>query len=282
VAPPSRQLIVRVASSDGVDVAVHELGGRGPTLLISHATGFHGHCYAPLARALAGTFRCVSFDYRGHGDTAHPDRPVDWRRNADDCIAVAEALGGPVLGFGHSMGGACLLLAAARRPELFAALAVFEPIVPPLDSPLTLVDDNAMSAAAIRRRATFASMEAALDNFASKPPLNQFRADALHAYVHHGFRHSADGVTLKCTPQIEAGTFGAATASHVWDDLPGVDAPTVVAAGELDGSPPPTFADGVAARLPRGSFVRLEHANHFTPMSDPDRLARLLAGWLPA
>ena len=29
---------MRVASSDGVEVAVHELGGRGPTLLISHAT----------------------------------------------------------------------------------------------------------------------------------------------------------------------------------------------------------------------------------------------------
>ncbi|MBV8692532.1 MAG: alpha/beta hydrolase, partial [Actinobacteria bacterium] len=30
-------------STDGVQVAAYELGGSGPPLLLSHATGFHGH-----------------------------------------------------------------------------------------------------------------------------------------------------------------------------------------------------------------------------------------------
>ena len=37
----------RVESSDGVSVAVHDLGGRGPALLISHATGFNAHTLPP-------------------------------------------------------------------------------------------------------------------------------------------------------------------------------------------------------------------------------------------
>lgn len=278
--PPSRQLTVRVRSTDGVDIAVHDFGGNGPTLLISHATGFHGHCYQPMAKVLAGSAHCVSFDYRGHGDTEHPARPVDWRANADDCVAVAEALGGQVFGFGHSMGGACLLLAASRRPDLFTRLAVYEPIVPASAATFGDPEDNQMAAAAARRRATFPTMEAALDNFASKSPLNRFRADALHAYVHHGFRGGPDGVTLKCTPQIEAATFRATTGHQIWDDLPSVQTPTVVAAGRLDGSPPPEFAEEIATRIPGAAFTRLADSDHFAPMAEPDRFACLLRGWL--
>ena len=78
-----------VPSTDGVEIAVHDLGGTGPPLLISHATGFHGRCYEPLAHALADRFHSVAFDYRGHGDTPQPDGPVDWQRYGDDAEAMA-------------------------------------------------------------------------------------------------------------------------------------------------------------------------------------------------
>ncbi len=276
---------MRLPSSDGVEVAVHDFGGaHGHTLLISHATGFHAHCYRPMATALGRSARSVGFDYRGHGDTPHPPGMVDWRANADDCLAVARHLadqaGGPVTGFGHSMGGACLLLAAAREPALFDRIAVFEPIVPPPGA--VAAADNPMAGAARRRRASFPTVEAALDNYASKPPLNRFRADALHAYVHHGVRPSPDGVTLKCTPEIEAATFEAAAGNGVSDILGTIGLPVVVLAGRLDGTPPPAFAEGVAAGLRAGRFVRLDEFDHFGPMTDPDRFAAVVAvelGW---
>jgi hypothetical protein len=48
-----------VRSTDGVELAVHDLGGEGPVLLVSHATGFHGRCYLPLATHLATRFHSV-------------------------------------------------------------------------------------------------------------------------------------------------------------------------------------------------------------------------------
>ena len=113
---------VRVPSSDHVSVAVHELGGTGPPLLISHATGFHGYCYLPVADELMSSFTVYAVDYRGHGDTARPDDwAVDWTRYGDDAEAVATAIApdGGLVAFGHSMGGAALLMAARRRPGLF-------------------------------------------------------------------------------------------------------------------------------------------------------------------
>ncbi len=53
----------------------------------------------------------------------------------------------------------------------------------------------------------FDSFEAAIANYASKPPLAAFDPDALDAYVRHGFRADGDHVRLKCEPEHEARTF---------------------------------------------------------------------------
>ena len=129
-----------------MSVAVHELssGGAAPPLLISHATGFCGHAYAPLAAALGDRFRSLAIDHRGHGATMPPPgwevgEGVDWRRFGDDTLAVARAIDAPgrLVGFGHSMGGSSLLMAAHRDPSLFARLVLFEPIArPPADQPV--------------------------------------------------------------------------------------------------------------------------------------------------
>ena len=103
----------RVPSADGVSIAVHELapGLDRPPLMLSHATGFHARCYAPIAAALSDRYHVVAPDYRGHGESPiNPDWEVDWHRFGDDALAVARSVapGGGLIGFGHSMGGAAL------------------------------------------------------------------------------------------------------------------------------------------------------------------------------
>jgi len=278
--------VTYVGSTNGVRVAVFDLGppNAAPTLLISHATGFHGHCYVPLAEELGTRAHCVGFDYRGHGDTVLPPGiGVDWDTYTDDVIAVAQSLGRPILAFGHSMGGACLLTAAHRHPDLFRQLIVYEPIVPPpgaLPVGEQALDDNPLAAGALRRRADFESFDAALANYSAKRPLNGWRPDALRAYVEHGFRPTDDGVTLKCTPQVEAATF--ATASiDTWGLLPQITTPVTVLAGRLDGTPPPAFAEPVAQRLANATFQRLDELDHFGPMTHPDVLAAQISAALP-
>lgn len=280
-------MIDSVSSSDSVTVAVVDLGGSADSrpLLISHATGFHGRCYRALAAPLSARWHVVGFDYRAHGATPAPagwnnfaDGPIDWERAADDAIAVAEYVvdehGRPLDAFGHSMGGACLLIAAARRPELFRAIVVLEPIVPaPVEGAL---HENLMVGGALRRRATFPSFDAAIEHFAAKPPLGAFRPDALGDYVRFGFRACDDGVTLCCTPDAEAATFAGGSVHRGWDLLPNVTCPVVVLAGRDDGTPPPKMAEPVAGRLARGAFRRFDHVDHFAPMTHPDEMAAMI------
>jgi pimeloyl-ACP methyl ester carboxylesterase len=186
----------------------HDLGGEGPVLLVSHATGFHGRCYLPMAGELRTRHRCIALDYRGHGDTPMPPGvAVTWEGYGDDATAVArtvaDAAGTPVVAFGHSMGGACLLMAAHRDPTLFERLVLFEPIVFP---PQGLRDPDEgpspLIAGARRRRRTFPSFDDAIENYARKPPLGSFTHAALEAYVRYGFTRGDDGqVYLSCDPR---------------------------------------------------------------------------------
>ena len=268
-----------VPSRDGTPVSVHDLGGTGRALLVSHATGFHGQCYLPLAQRLPN-WHSVALDYRGHGDTPHPAEPVDWMRYGDDAEAVAQWLsereGGPIDAFGHSMGGACLLMAAHRRPDLFGRIVVFEPIVfPPAARD---GGDNPLARGALRRRATFASFDEALANFRAKPPLGRFHPDALEAYVRHGFAEGRDGkVHLKCSREIESATFATGAAHDTWDYLPTIHTEVVVVSGRLEPMQPSSVAAPIAERLANCRFVQRHDFDHFAPMTHPAEMAELIS-----
>ena len=273
--------LTQVPSTDGVDLAVHDLGGSGAPLLVSHATGFHGRCYAPMAAALPSR-HSIAFDYRGHGDTLRATGGRDWQQYGDDAEAMAawlaQRVGGPIDAFGHSMGAACLLIAAHRRPELFRRIVAFEPIVFPPYARDADPKDSPLAQGALRRRAVLPSYEAAIANYAGKPPLNGFDPAALEAYVRHGFRQDADGqVHLKCTPLTESETFAGGPTHDTWDHLPSIRTEVVIITGRVEEFQPSGVAKGIAERLPHGRYVERDDLDHFGPMTHPAEMAALLA-----
>ena len=281
-----------IESSNGVRIALHHLGGPGsgtsaPVLLFSHATGLHGRVWEPMASLLCDQFHCVSLDLRGHGMAElPPGSGLAWSGMADDVVAALSSDRfpvGPVHGIGHSMGGAALVLAAARRPDAFRSLWLYEPVIfPPGGSPLT-DGDNPMSEAAARRRDRFDSLDQAYENYRSKAPLDQLHPDALRAYVEGGFSPAPDGsVTLRCRPSTEAEVFREAAASGTWGTATKIEMPVAVVAGRPDGSGPGAFASTVAEALPRGTLVVWPDLGHFGPLEDPAAMAEEVADWVRA
>jgi pimeloyl-ACP methyl ester carboxylesterase len=279
-----------VASTEGVQIAVHDLGGpddiSAPVLLFSHATGFHGRVWSPVAKELNDRYRCLAIDYRGHGLSELPEGAgLAWARMGDDALAVLECDRiGPhriVHGIAHSMGGAALVLAAARRPRAFRSLWLYEPVIvgPGVLRPSGPSDP--MIEAASRRRSTFASYDEAFANFAAKPPLNRLHPDALAAYVRGGFALQADGsVRLLCAPATEAAVFGGAAENGAWDVLPALDLPVAVIAGSHEQFGPVAFVASAVERLSHGTLVERPHLGHFGPLEDPSGMARDISAWV--
>jgi alpha-beta hydrolase superfamily lysophospholipase len=95
---------------------MQRLGGKGPRLLILHATGFHGLAYTPLATALEQQFDCYTLDFPGHG-TAAGTTLANYTVSAvaEYLMHAVESAGlRGCFCFGHSAGGAFAILAGSR------------------------------------------------------------------------------------------------------------------------------------------------------------------------
>jgi pimeloyl-ACP methyl ester carboxylesterase len=267
---------VEVPSSDGVTIALHDFGGDGEPFLLCHATGFLGRAYAPLAAELEPSFHVWALDFRGHGDSTAPaDDRFDWSVFTDDLLSVIDALGTePIHAFGHSLGGGVLMLAEQRRRGSLRSAFLFEPIVIPALEGVLPAGPSSMGDAARRRRSVFPTKAEALHRYASRPPLNELRADALYAYVEHGFRTLPDGsAQLKCRPEHEAATFEA-SGKPTLETVADIDTPVTVAIGTTtQGWTPADFGEQVADALPNGHLERHPSLGHFGPLQDPVAIA---------
>ncbi|MGQ0616467.1 MAG: alpha/beta fold hydrolase [Acidimicrobiia bacterium] len=274
-----------VDAPGGVGLAVHDLGGpaAGATLVLAHATGFHGRVFRPLVAAgLDRRFRCLAPDLRGHGDSTATAEVLfdDWDGFAADVAAVAAMAAGlcrPVVGFGHSLGGAALAMAEAAAPGSFSALFLYEPILVPPGPGSQLVgaaSPEFLASAAERRRTDFGSTEEALANFAAKPPLSVLDGAALRAYVEGGFTRRHDGtVTIKCRPDVEAAVYRSGSDTTWFGRLGDVRAPTTIGVGGHDPDGPAAWAPAIVDRLRRGRLCRFDDLGHFGPLERPAEVA---------
>jgi pimeloyl-ACP methyl ester carboxylesterase len=289
----------RVASSCGVIVAVTDWGygedDPRPVLMMSHATGLHGHAWLPVVVALSSHFHCIAVDQRGQGDSTSPT--VDgfgWRGLGDDLEVAMGALGllgntelgnnsRPVYGIGHSQGGYCMLEVERRRPGTFTSLFVYEPVVfaPPAPPAGTgpgtgtgtgtgtavsepTEQDNFMAMLAAKRRREFPSWQAAVDNFRGKGPFVQADEDLIRAYVYWGFKEKADGsaIELKCAPEDEAALFRGSQ-TNLMNHAESIACPVTVAVGSLTNEGFATFNPILAERLRNGRLLKMEGRTHF-------------------
>lgn len=279
----------RIDSTGGVRVAVHDFGGpddrAAPILLFSHATGLHGLVWGPAAAPLTDRFRCLALDFRGHGLSEMPHgADLTWPRMGDDLLAIlgSDLVGGnEVHGIGHSMGGAALVLAAARRPGTLRSLWLYEPAIISPSIASSPGSPNPMAEGALRRRASFGSYEEAIANYAAKPPFDALRRDALEAYVRGGFVPSEDGrVTLRCLPTTEAEVFRGGGDSGAFESLSLLDVPVALVAGQPEPFSPVVFIEAAFAQLSRGTLVRRPNLGHFGPLQDPGGIASDIASWV--
>ncbi|MEQ8841774.1 MAG: alpha/beta hydrolase [Acidimicrobiales bacterium] len=261
-----------IRSTDGVSVALHDLGGDGPPLLLLHATGFHGRAYTQIARRLHDHFRVWAPDLRGHGDSITPDMALPWRGMVDDALAVLDHLGAdaPLAVCGHSMGGATAMATELRRPGTVRAAWIFEPIIFP-PSATAGSGANPLAEGARRRRQDFASLDEVIERYTGRGPFAAVDPVVLRDYITHGFRPTADGVTLTTTGENEARTFEGADL-ELFPRLHEIGVPVTVV-GSGDGAPPALAAPLVAAELPAGRLVSWPDRSHFGPFEDPARAA---------
>ena len=269
-----------IESSRGARVALHDLGGNGPAVLLTHANGFCGLMWEAVARELGSAARCWALDFRGHGDSVSgPEEDYHWDNMADDVLAAVVALDpAPRLAAGHSLGGASILKAELARPGTFDRAWVYEPVTIP-DIALPRDEVKGLGDIARMRKEVFDSRQAAYDRYSNRLPFSQLDPDVLRIYVDHGFRDLPDGtVTMKCPREVEATIFE--NADRAAFNRLGEVAAAVTVATSTDTDPPAMVAPYIADALPNATLETFEDLTHFGPLQDPPRIAASIAAAL--
>ncbi len=282
----------RYTTPDGLSIAVYDLGGQGADLLLVHATGFCAEVLEPLARSLRGRFRCWGLDLRAHGRS---DRPADgdfaWSGFCIDVLTAIDHLGlSRPYAFGHSCGGAAVLLAEQARPDTFASIYCFEPVVLDESPGAIPVDANPLTEGARRRRQTFPSAEDAFLNFSAKPPLSGLDPEVLKIYVQAGFEvvpaeDGGDGhaIRLRCQRDDEASIYANGASHGAYGHLHEIGCPVVFSCGELTDAFGRPFVEADAGQVQHGTVEVVPGVGHFGPLEQPGLLASsVLRAWYPA
>jgi pimeloyl-ACP methyl ester carboxylesterase len=260
-----------LTDADGAAAALHDLGGDGPPLLLTHGNGLNAGMWATVVPSLRAHFRCFGLDFRGHGASPTHDDAMAIERHwlEGEVLAAVQAVGGaPIVAAGHSLGGATLLRTEQHHPGTFAALWVFEPVLVPPDWP-TDEGPSALIEASRRRRIDFDSVEDALGRFRSKPPFKVCEEAAVRAYVEIGtYPGPEGGVRLSCSGEVEARIFES-NERRPLDELAAVTCPVVVARGlgtAAGNDLPPRVAPLIADALPNATLQEFDGVTHFAPM----------------
>jgi len=267
----------------------HDFGGDGPVIHLAHANGFPPGTYRPLAESLTDRYHVIGLASRPLWPGSQPEGLPNWHPLADDLIRGLEGMGlRGIVGIGHSMGGVLTLWAAVRRPDLFRAVVLIDPVVLPpawllmvrllrlagLQRRLPLVQG------ALRRRRTWPSRQACYDHYRRKPLFATWSDASLWAYVEAGTRERADGrVELAYPPEWEARIF-ATTPTDIWRAVPRLRTPALIIRGERSDTFRPESQARMARLLPQAQFVVIPNAGHLAPMERPEEVGAAVREFL--
>lgn len=276
--------ITRSVRVNGIALTYYEWrakpGNHEPPLVITHATGFHGRCYGAIADCFPDR-RVIALDLRGHGRSE--GGPVeDWSIIASDIAGFLDQLRiRRATGMGHSMGAHTLLQAAADRPEAFAHLVLFDPVI---FSPAFYANnpDRDGPHPAIRRKRDFASPKAMMERFAERDPYRVFVPRVFEDYCRYGLIERTGGdYVLACTPEMEASVYASSYNNPgILKAAQSVQIPVTVVraqqAEEFNFKNSPTWS-GLASIIPQGRDLHRPDRTHFHPFEDPEDAARIIA-----
>ena len=111
------------AELNGQRIYFQDTGGDGLPVVLAHGFLMDRSMFEPQIEALASSYRLITWDQRGFGQTEFDSQPFTYWDSADDCLALLDhlQLDRAVIG-GMSQGGFVALRAALKAPERVHAL----------------------------------------------------------------------------------------------------------------------------------------------------------------
>jgi 3-oxoadipate enol-lactonase len=255
--------------ADTSDLRIHyRLEGRegAPLLVFSNSLGSNLSAWDAQAAALAGRYRILRYDSRGHGETGVTPGPYAIAQLAGDVPHLLDALGlrEPAFFCGLSIGGQVGMWLGAHAAARFSKLVLCN------------------TASRIGSREMW---DGRIETI-RKSGLPAFAPDAMTRWFTAGFRESSPAVVARAQAMVEtsplAGYLATCAALRDSDQTPGlgaIRAPTLVIAGRHDPGTTPAQGRALSEAIPGARYLELE-ASHLSNLEAPEPFTAALAEFL--
>ena len=259
-----------------VDVVVNgvrlhaRLEGRadGQAVVLVHSLGTDMRLWDAVAPALAGRFRVLCVDLRGHGGSAAPPGPYALDDLAGDVLGLADhfGLGRPFVA-GASLGALTALAVALRAPARIAGIVVCN----------TRTDVSPEFAAAIDARNEIIRAQGMQAVAATAPsrwlsPTTLARRPEVAAKVAAMVAGASAEGFIACTEAIKRSDLDARLAE--------VAVPALFVASTEDPGLPAAVIWGMRARVRGAVYAEIAEAGHLSPLENPDAVSAALVRFM--
>lgn len=285
---------IHTVDAFGVEISVKEWGSAAaPPLMMAHG-GFDFartlDVFAPLLAA--GGWRVVSWDQRGHGDSAHTAL-YSWDADVRDAATVMAATSAdPLPIVGHSKGGGLMLHLANALPHRVTHVVNLDGL--PSHRKMPDVSERERTRFMAKELRAWLDHRATVSDRVRKPgtidELAERRArmnprlpiEWLRYLVTVGARHDAEGWRWKLDPSLRFGGVGPWRPEWQLQRIPGLAMPFLGVLGlEQEVMGWGTRPGDVEPYLPPGArFVPLEGVGHFVHIERPAEIAELVLEFL--
>jgi 3-oxoadipate enol-lactonase len=248
----------------------HRLDGPddAPVLMLSNSLGTNLAMWEDQLAALAGRFRVLRYDQRGHGRSPATPGPYTIAELAGDALDLLDRLGLERVSFcGVSLGGMAGMWLAINSPERLERLALCctSAHLPPREM-------WTERAATVRAHGIEVVMDAQLERWFT-PALAELRPEALERTRQALLDTPAEGYAGCCE----------AIATHdLRGELGAIRTPTLVLAAAADPATPPEHGRLIAAGIRGARLVVLEQGRHLAAVERPDEFSREVLAHLTA
>jgi len=237
-----------------------------PVMVLANSLGSDLRIWDRVVAQLAGQFRFLRYDKRGHGLSETTPAPYLMDDHIGDLIGLLDALDikEAIVG-GVSVGGMIAQGLAARQPKRVRGLVLCDTA--------HRIGDEALwdqRIRAIQEGGIAALADAILERWFTAD-FRKHRADELALWRHMLVRTPVDGYTGTCAA-IRDTDLGPETAK--------IDVPTLVVCGAEDGATPPDLVREMAALIPKARFNLIESAAHLPCIETPEILSGMIAGFV--
>ena len=262
-------MVLRQIKSDDAEI-VYRMLGEGSSVILLHPFPANHEFWLPVAETLAGRYRLILPDMRGHGDSGVGDGPATMDKHAADIARVmddAEIGRAPLIGV--SIGGYALFEFWRRHRERVPALGLCNTKAPADGAEARA--GRLQAANDVIERGTEPFFQSMIPRLLGKTT-REARPDLVEGALRMMRKMSPEDVA-----QVQRGMVERPDSV---DTLKTISVPTLIVTGDEDILTGVNEAELMRQHISSGELRVIAKGGHYSPWEQPEEVGRLLRQFL--